>query len=297
MEKVFKSGFITVIGRPNMGKSTLLNGLIGEKISIISDKPQTTRNKIQMVYTSDNMQAIFLDTPGIQMPKNKLGDYMLNIFKSTLEEVDIITYMVDLSEEVGKLDQYIIDTVDKVQTPIILLINKIDAGEPELVKTLIQKYKDMEMFDYVIPISALNKENYQEYLDALYELLEEGPMYYPDDMITDQPERNIISEIVREKVLVNMFDEIPHGVAVEVMKIAKRENKEIVDIDVTLYVEQNSHKGMVIGKNGSMLKLIGTTARNDIERLLDTRVNLKIWVKVAKNWRKKDSRLKDFGYR
>lgn len=297
MEKVFKSGFITVIGRPNMGKSTLLNGLIGEKISIISDKPQTTRNKIQMVYTSDNMQAIFLDTPGIQMPKNKLGDYMLNISKSTLEEVDIITYMVDLSEEVGKLDQYIIDTVDKVQTPIILLINKIDAGEPELVKTLIQKYKDMEMFDYVIPISALNKENYQEYLDALYELLEEGPMYYPDDMITDQPERNIISEIVREKVLVNMFDEIPHGVAVEVMKIAKRENKEIVDIDVTLYVEQNSHKGMVIGKNGSMLKLIGTTARNDIERLLDTRVNLKIWVKVAKNWRKKDSRLKDFGYR
>lgn len=297
MEKVFKSGFITVIGRPNMGKSTLLNGLIGEKISIISDKPQTTRNKIQMVYTSDNMQAIFLDTPGIQMPKNKLGDYMLNISKSTLEEVDIITYMVDLSEEVGKLDQYIIDTVDKVQTPIILLINKIDAGEPELVKTLIQKYKDMEMFDYVIPISALNKENYQEYLDALYELLEEGPMYYPDDMITDQPERNIISEIVREKVLVNMFDEIPHGVAVEVMKIVKRENKEIVDIDVTLYVEQNSHKGMVIGKNGSMLKLIGTTARNDIERLLDTRVNLKIWVKVAKNWRKKDSRLKDFGYR
>lgn len=297
MEKVFKSGFITVIGRPNMGKSTLLNGLIGEKISIISDKPQTTRNKIQMVYTSYNMQAIFLDTPGIQMPKNKLGDYMLNISKSTLEEVDIITYMVDLSEEVGKLDQYIIDTVDKVQTPIILLINKIDAGEPELVKTLIQKYKDMEMFDYVIPISALNKENYQEYLDALYELLEEGPMYYPDDMITDQPERNIISEIVREKVLVNMFDEIPHGVAVEVMKIAKRENKEIVDIDVTLYVEQNSHKGMVIGKNGSMLKLIGTTARNDIERLLDTRVNLKIWVKVAKNWRKKDSRLKDFGYR
>ncbi|MDO4779001.1 MAG: GTPase Era [Tissierellia bacterium] len=294
---MFKSGFVTVIGRPNVGKSTLLNGLIGEKISIISDKPQTTRNKIQMVYTDENMQCVFLDTPGIQMPKNKLGDYMLNVSKGTLEEVDVITYMVDLSEEVGKLDQYIIDTLDKVETPIILLVNKIDEGEEEYVEQLLQKYRDMELFDYVIPISALNKTNYREYLDALYELIEEGPMYYPDDMITDQPERNIISEIVREKVLINMFDEIPHGVAVEVMKIAKRENKEIVDIDITLYVEQNSHKGMVIGKNGAMLKTIGSSAREDIEKLLDTKINLKIWVKVAKNWRKKDSRLKDFGYR
>lgn len=294
---MFKSGFVTVIGRPNVGKSTLLNGLIGEKISIISDKPQTTRNKIQMVYTDENMQCVFLDTPGIQMPKNKLGDYMLNVSKGTLEEVDVITYMVDLSEEVGKLDQYIIDTLDKVETPIILLVNKIDEGEEEYVEQLLQKYREMELFDYVIPISALNKTNYREYLDALYELIEEGPMYYPDDMITDQPERNIISEIVREKVLINMFDEIPHGVAVEVMKIVKRENKEIVDIDITLYVEQNSHKGMVIGKNGAMLKTIGSSAREDIEKLLDTKINLKIWVKVAKNWRKKDSRLKDFGYR
>lgn len=294
---MFKSGFVTVIGRPNVGKSTLLNGLIGEKISIISDKPQTTRNKIQMVYTDENMQCVFLDTPGIQMPKNKLGDYMLNVSKGTLEEVDVITYMVDLSEEVGKLDQYIIDTLDKVETPIILLVNKIDEGEEEYVEQLLQKYREMELFDYVIPISALNKTNYREYLDALYELIEEGPMYYPDDMITDQPERNIISEIVREKVLINMFDEIPHGVAVEVMKILKRENKEIVDIDITLYVEQNSHKGMVIGKNGAMLKTIGSSAREDIEKLLDTKINLKIWVKVAKNWRKKDSRLKDFGYR
>lgn len=294
---MFKSGFITVIGRPNMGKSTLLNGLIGEKISIISDKPQTTRNKIQMVYTNQDMQCIFLDTPGIQMPKNKLGDYMLNVSKSTLEEVDIITYMVDLSQEIGNLDNYIIETLENLDTPIILLVNKIDEGEAEQVESLVKKYEDMGLFKKVIPISALNKTNYEKYLEALYELLEEGPMYYPEDMITDQPERNIIAEIVREKVLVNMYDEIPHGIAVEVMKIAKREGKDLVDIDVTLYVEQNSHKGMVIGKSGSMLKKIGMEARKDIERLLDTRVNLKIWVKVAKDWRKKDSRLKDFGYK
>lgn len=294
---MFKSGFITVIGRPNMGKSTLLNGLIGEKISIISDKPQTTRNKIQMVYTNQDMQCIFLDTPGIQMPKNKLGDYMLNVSKSTLEEVDIITYMVDLSQEIGNLDNYIIETLENLDTPIILLVNKIDEGEAEQVESLVKKYEDMGLFKKVIPISALNKTNYEKYLEALYELLEEGPMYYPEDMITDQPERNIIAEIVREKVLVNMYDEIPHGIAVEVMKIAKREGKDLVDIDVTLYVEQNSHKGMVIGKSGSMLKKIGIEARKDIERLLDTRVNLKIWVKVAKDWRKKDSRLKDFGYK
>lgn len=294
---MFKSGFITVIGRPNMGKSTLLNGLIGEKISIISDKPQTTRNKIQMVYTNQDMQCIFLDTPGIQMPKNKLGDYMLNVSKSTLEEVDIITYMVDLSQEIGNLDNYIIETLENLDTPIILLVNKIDEGEAEQVESLVKKYEDMGLFKKVIPMSALNKTNYEKYLEALYELLEEGPMYYPEDMITDQPERNIIAEIVREKVLVNMYDEIPHGIAVEVMKIAKREGKDLVDIDVTLYVEQNSHKGMVIGKSGSMLKKIGIEARKDIERLLDTRVNLKIWVKVAKDWRKKDSRLKDFGYK
>ncbi|MGF0039896.1 GTPase Era [Peptoniphilaceae bacterium SGI.131] len=294
---MFKSGFITVIGRPNMGKSTLLNGLIGEKISIISDKPQTTRNKIQMVYTNQDMQCIFLDTPGIQMPKNKLGDYMLNVSKSTLEEVDIITYMVDLSQEIGNLDNYIIETLENLDTPIILLVNKIDEGEAEQVESLVKKYEDMGLFKKVISISALNKTNYEKYLEALYELLEEGPMYYPEDMITDQPERNIIAEIVREKVLVNMYDEIPHGIAVEVMKIAKREDRDLVDIDVTLYVEQNSHKGMVIGKSGSMLKKIGMEARKDIERLLDTRVNLKIWVKVAKDWRKKDSRLKDFGYK
>lgn len=295
---MFKSGFITVIGRPNVGKSTLLNGLIGEKISIISDKPQTTRNKIQIVLTNENMQVVFLDTPGIQMPKNKLGDYMLSASKSTLNEVDVITFMVDMSDDIGKLDQYIIDILDGVNTKVILLVNKIDTAENQVqVEEIVSKYKSMNKFEKVIPISALEHTNYQEYLDTVYNLLEEGPQYYPSDMITDQPERNIIAEIIREKVLRNMYDEIPHGIAVEVLKISDNEDTGKMQIEVNLYVEQNSHKGMVIGKGGTMLKKIGTQSRRDIENLLDTKVNLKIWVKVAKDWRKKDSRVKDFGYR
>ncbi|MDO4604800.1 MAG: GTPase Era [Helcococcus sp.] len=287
---MFKSGFVTVIGRPNVGKSTLLNGLVGEKISIISDKPQTTRNKIQMVYTDEKMQAIFLDTPGIQNPKNKLGDYMLSVSKSTLNEVDLITFMVDLSEDIGKLDQYILETLDDVDTKIILLINKIDlADNQKQIDDLKKKFENLGKFEKVIAISALEEKNFDEYFDAIYEIFEEGPMYYPSDYITDQPERNIVAEIVREKALLNMYDEIPHG-------IKKREDKDILDIEVNLYVEQNSHKGMVIGKGGSMLKKIGSQARLDIQNLMDSKVNLKIWVKVAKDWRKKDSRVKDFGY-
>ncbi len=294
---MFKSGFVTVIGRPNVGKSTLLNGLVGEKISIISDKPQTTRNKIQMVYTDEKMQAIFLDTPGIQNPKNKLGDYMLSVSKSTLNEVDLITFMVDLSEDIGKLDQYILETLDDVDTKIILLINKIDlADNQKQIDDLKKKFENLGKFEKVIAISALEEKNFDEYFDAIYEIFEEGPMYYPSDYITDQPERNIVAEIVREKALLNMYDEIPHGIAVEVLSIKKREDKDILDIEVNLYVEQNSHKGMVIGKGGSMLKKIGSQARLDIQNLMDSKVNLKIWVKVAKDWRKKDSRVKDFGY-
>lgn len=293
---MFKSGFITVIGRPNVGKSTLLNQLIGEKISIISDKPQTTRNKIHLVLTNEKMQCVFIDTPGIQMPKNKLGDYMLSASKSTLEEVDIVTFLVDVSDEIGKLDSYILETLKNIDTPIILLINKIDQLENHDARELVGKYESIGLFKKVIPVSARDDINLQQYLDTLYELLDQGPKYYPDDMITDQPERNIISEIVREKALNNLYEEIPHGIAVEVVKIAKREGKDIVDIDITLYVEQNSHKGMVIGKGGQMLKRIGSQARYDIERLLDSRINLRIWVKVAKDWRKKDQRLKNFGY-
>lgn len=294
---MFKSGFITVVGRPNVGKSTLLNGVVGEKISIISDKPQTTRNKIQMIYTDDRMQAIFLDTPGIQMPKNKLGDYMLTVSKSTLNEVDLITFMVDLSEDIGKLDQYILDELAGISTKKILLINKIDLAEDEKqINDLIQKYEKMNAFERIIPISALEEKNFDQYFDAVYDLISEGPMYYPSDYITDQPERNIIAEIVREKVLRNMHQEIPHGIAVEVLQIRQRENRDLLDIDVNLFVEQNSHKGMVIGKGGSMLKKIGSEARQDIQNLMDSKVNLNIWVKVAKDWRKKDLRLKDFGY-
>lgn len=294
---MFKSGFITVIGRPNVGKSTLLNGLVGEKISIISDKPQTTRNRIQMVYTDEKMQCVFLDTPGIQQPKNKLGDYMLSVSKKTLSEVDLITFMVDLSENIGKLDQYILELLEDVTTKVILLVNKIDLAESQTqIDELVKKYEETEKFEKVIAISAINEQNFEKYFDAVYDILEEGPLYYPEDMITDQPERNIIAEIVREKVLLNMYDEIPHGIAVEVIKISERKNKELMDIEVNLYVEQNSHKGMVIGKGGLMLKKIGTEARKDIQNLLDIKVNLNIWVKVAKDWRKKDMRLKDFGY-
>ena len=295
---MFKSGFVTVIGRPNVGKSTLLNGLIGEKISIISDKPQTTRNRIQMIYTDDKMQVVFLDTPGIQNPKNKLGDYMLSVSKNTLNEVDLITFIVDLSEDIGELDNYIINLLEGIDTKVILLINKIDLAESKVeVDLLVKKYTDMNIFDKIIPISALEEKNYDKYLEYIYDVLDEGPMYYPEDMITDQPERNIIAEIIREKVLLNMYDEIPHGIAVEIMKISERKDKNLLDIDANLYVEQNSHKGMVIGKGGQMLKTIGSQARVDIEKLLDIRVNLKIWVKVAKDWRKKDIRVKDFGYR
>ncbi|MDO5027402.1 MAG: GTPase Era [Tissierellia bacterium] len=293
---MFKSGFITVIGRPNVGKSTLLNQLIGEKISIISDKPQTTRNKIHLVLTTDKMQGVFIDTPGIQMPKNKLGDYMLSVSQSTLEDVDLILFMVDTSELIGKLDTYILSKLKDIDTPIILLINKIDQLEDQDISHLLKIYEDFNMFEAIIPISAKENINLGDLTDKIYDLLEEGPMYYPDDMITDQPERNIISEIVREKALNNLFEEIPHGIAVEVLKIAKRDDKDLVDVEIILYVEQNSHKGMVIGKKGQMLKKIGSQARLDIERLLDSRVNLNIWVKVAKDWRKKDSRLKDFGY-
>lgn len=294
---MYKSGFVTVIGRPNVGKSTLLNQIIGEKISIISDKPQTTRNKIQLVYTEENVQIVFLDTPGIQTPKNVLGEYMLKVSKSTLNEVDVITFMVDNSMAIGKQDKGIIEQLIEVETPIILLINKIDQLTKEEIDYLINKYKSMNMFEYIIPISAIQNKNIDLYINALKKMLPEGPQYYPDDMITDQPERMIISEIVREKALNNLEEEIPHGIYVEVQEIKARENKNLLDVYVNLYCEKESHKGMIIGRNGRMLKKIGTEARNDIEKLMDTKVNLKIWVKVEKNWRDKVDKVKYFGYK
>lgn len=294
---MYKSGFVTVIGRPNVGKSTLLNQVIGEKISIISDKPQTTRNKIQLVYTDENSQIIFLDTPGIQMPKNKLGEYMLKISKSTLEEVDVVTFMVDDSMETGPMDNLIIEDLKKISTPIVLLINKTDKLNEEEILKLIDKYSKMEMFQEIIPISAMNNTNIERYVEVLKSIIPEGPQYFPEDMITDQPERFIIAEIIREKALLNLDEEVPHGIYVAIDGVKEREKKNIIDVFANIYCEKESHKGIVIGKNGSKLKEIGQSARMDIEALLGSRVNLQLWVKVEKNWREKDNKVKYFGYK
>ncbi len=294
---MYRSGFVTVVGRPNVGKSTLLNHIIGEKISIISDKPQTTRNKIQLVYTEEEFQIVFLDTPGIQMPKNKLGEYMLKVSRGTLDEVDIITFMVDESMETGKLDSFIIGELKDVKTPIILVINKTDKLTKDEVDKLIYKYREMDMFEDIIPISALNGENIDRYIDSLEKLLPQGPKYFPEDMITDQPERLIISEIIREKALENLEEEVPHGIFVEIEKIEKRKGRDLIDVHGVIYCERDSHKGIVIGKGGRMLKRIGKNAREDIEKLLGSQVNLQLWVKVDKNWREKEARVRRFGYK
>ena len=293
---MFKSGFVSVIGRSNVGKSTLLNRVLGEKLTIISDKPQTTRNKIQLIYTDENMQAIFLDTPGIQTPKNKLGDYMLKVSMSTLNEVDVMTYIVDTTEEIGKLDSEIIEKLRLVNTKIILLINKIDKIASDKVNELVEMYTKVGIFEQIIPISALNGDNVEGYLTSLRNTLPEGPMYYDKDSVTDQPIRQIVQELIREKALINLSDELPHGIAITIEKFKERQDKNLIDIDATIIVEKKSHKGMVIGKKGSMIKKIGTDARIDIEQLLDTKVNLKLWVKIDEEWRNKDSRLRYLGY-
>lgn len=293
----FKSGFVTIIGRPNVGKSTLLNKLIGEKISIISDKAQTTRNKIQMIYTDEKAQIIFLDTPGVQMPKNELGEYMLNVSTSTLEEVDLILMMVEAGKEFGKLDSYIFKELEHIKTPKILLINKIDLSDQETLAGNLKTYGDMGVFEEIIPISAEHDLDFEVIISSVLKYLDEGPMYYPDDMITDQPERQIIAEIIREKVLINMSDEIPHGVAVEVEKISQRGKRNLIDVHATIHVEKKSHKPMVIGKGGQMIQKIGSEARVDIERLMDTKVNLQLWVKITKDWRDKEAAVKGFGYK
>lgn len=293
----FKSGFATVIGRPNVGKSTLLNKLIGEKISIISDKPQTTRNKIQLIYTDDECQIVFIDTPGVQTPKNELGEYMLEASTSSLEEVDVILMMVEAGDEFGRLDKFVFDKVSKIDTKKILIVNKTDLVSDEDLKDNLKTYKDLGVFEKVIPMSAEYDLDFESLMDTIKSLLPEGPMYYPDDMITDQPERQIIAEIIREKVLLNMSDEIPHGIAVEIDQIKPREGRNLIDVYANIHVEKKSHKPMIIGKGGKMIQKIGTEARIDIERLMDTKVNLQLWVKISKNWRDKEQQIKDFGYK
>lgn len=297
-ENNFKSGYVSVVGRPNVGKSTLLNAIIGEKISAISSKPQTTRQNITFIHTDDDSQIIFLDTPGIQRPKNKLGEFMLTESKESIDEADVITYIVDTSKKIGKAERSIIDILKEYQgkLPIILLINKVDTIKKDELLEIISMYADEGIFNEIIPISAMKNDGVDIYIETLKKYLKPGPMYYPEDMITDKNERFIVAEIIREKGLRYLNEEVPHGLAISIEKFKKRENKNIYDIEANIYVERDSHKGILIGKGGSMLKRIGTEAREDAERLLDAKVNLQIWVKVEKNWRERDNLVKRFGY-
>ncbi len=296
MNNHFCSGFISLIGRPNVGKSTLMNSLIGEKIAIISSKPQTTRNKIQSILTEGDFQAIFIDTPGIHKPKSKLGNYMVKSAETTLNEVDIVLYLIEPFEKIKESDLSIIKKLENVYTPVFLIINKIDRVCPEEILKVIDNYKSMYNFSEIIPISALKGKNRDELLKCIKKYLPEGPQFFPSDMITDQPERQIVSEIIREKSLKLLQDEIPHGIAVEVSSMKPRKDKDIIDIQATIYCERDSHKGIIIGKQGSMLKKIGSNARYEIERLLGSPINLQIWIKVKKDWRDSDFLLKNFGY-
>ena len=297
-ENNFKSGYVSVVGRPNVGKSTLLNAIIGEKISAISSKPQTTRQNITFIHTDDDSQIIFLDTPGIQRPKNKLGEFMLTESKESIDEADVITYIVDTSKKIGKAERSIIDILKEYhgRIPIILLINKVDTIKKDELLEIISMYAKEEIFNEIIPISAMKNDGVDIYIKTLKKYLKPGPMYYPEDMITDKNERFIVAEIIREKGLRYLNEEVPHGLAISIEKFKKREDKNIYDIEANIYVERDSHKGILIGKGGSMLKRIGTEAREDAERLLDAKVNLQVWVKVEKNWRERDNLVKRFGY-
>ena len=292
----FKSGFVTIIGRPNVGKSTLMNRLIGQKIAITSNKPQTTRNRIQTVYTDmEKGQIVFLDTPGIHKAKNKLGEYMVNVAERTLNEVDVVLWLVEPSTFIGAGERHIIEQLKKVTTPVILIINKEDTVEKPAMLEYIDTYRKVYDFAEIIPTSALRGDNMDDVIDSIFKYLPYGPQFYDEDTITDQPERAIVAEIIREKALHALNDEIPHGIAVGIDQMKYR--SKIVDIDATIVCERDSHKGIIIGKQGAMLKKIGTNARYEIERLLDSKVNLKLWVKVKKDWRDSDFLIKNFGYR
>lgn len=292
----YYSGFVSLIGRPNVGKSTLMNCLIGEKISIISNKPQTTRNKIQSILTKDDFQVIFIDTPGIHNPKSKLGNYMVKSAETTLNEVDIVLYLIEPFEKIKDSDMAIIERLKNVKSNVFLIINKMDTVEHLQLLKVIDSYKEIYNFKEIIPISALKNKNCDELLNCIKKYLPEGPQYFPPDMITDQPERQIVAEIIREKALYSLQEEIPHGIAVEVTSMKKRENKDLIDVEATLFCERDSHKGIIIGKKGTMLKNIGSKSRIDIERLLGTNVNLQIWIKVKKDWKDNEFLLKNFGY-
>ena len=289
-----KSGFVSIIGRPNVGKSTLMNQIIGQKVAITSNKPQTTRNRIQTVYTDDTMQIVFVDTPGIHKSKNKLGDYMVNAAKSTLNEADVILWLVEPTDYIGAGEKTIIDNLKQFRTPVILVINKIDTVKKEDLLHIIDVYRKELQFAEVVPVSALKGNNTDTLLECIGKYLPYGPWFYDPDTLTDQPERQIVAELIREKALRCLEDEIPHGivVAIDTMKFSKK----MAEIEATIVCERDSHKGIIIGKGGQMLKKIGSLARADIERMLDMKVNLKLWVKVKKDWRDSDFMLKNFGF-
>lgn len=292
----YKSGFVTLIGRPNVGKSTLMNHLIGQKIAITSNKPQTTRNRIQTVYTAEQGQIIFIDTPGIHKAKNKLGEYMVSVAERTLKEVDVILWLVEPTTFIGAGEKHIVDQLNKVKTPVILVINKVDTVKKEEILRFIDAYKDVCDFTDIVPVSALKGDNTEALIQTIFKYLPEGPRYFDEDVITDQPERQIVAELVREKALRLLGDEIPHGIAVAIDGMKERPGGGLVDIDATIICERDSHKGIIIGKKGEKLKQIGMQARQEIENLLDMRVNLQLWVKVKKDWRDSDFLIKNYGY-
>ena len=293
----YRSGFVALIGRPNVGKSTLMNRLIGQKIAITSNKPQTTRNQIRTVFTDERGQIIFLDTPGIHKARNKLGEFMTEVTENTLRDVDLILWLVEPSDYIGAAEQSIIERLSKVKTPVMLVINKIDKVTKEEILRFIDAYRKALDFAAIVPVSALKGENTDDLTETIFKYLPEGPQYYDEDTITDQPERQIAAELIREKALRNLEDEIPHGVAVLIDRMKEREGGTLIDIDATIVCERESHKGIIIGKQGSMLKKIGTEARRDIEMMTGTKINLKLWVKVKENWRDSDILIKNYGYR
>lgn len=293
--KAFKSGFAALVGRPNVGKSTLMNHLIGQKIAITSNKPQTTRNRIQTVYTSKTGQIVFLDTPGIHKAKNKLGDYMVKVAESTLKDVDVVLWLVEPTTYIGAGERHILEQLKRCKLPVILVINKIDTVKKDAVMEAIDAYRREMNFAEIVPVSALRSNNTDTLLECILKYLPYGEPFYDEDTITDQPQRQIVAEMIREKALRCLEEEIPHGIAVAIERMNFKET--IVDIDATIICERDSHKGIIIGKQGSMLKKIGSQARKDIEDMLECQVNLKLWVKVKKDWRDSDFLLKNFGYR
>ena len=295
MRADYRSGFVTLIGRPNVGKSTLMNYLIGQKIAITSNKPQTTRNRIQTVLTTEEGQIVFVDTPGIHKAKNKLGEYMVNVAERTLNEVDVVLWLVEPTTFIGAGEKHIADQLRRTKTPVILVINKVDMVKKEEILPVIEAYRHICDFAEIVPVSARNGDNTEELVKTIFQYLPYGPQFYDEDTVTDQPERQIVAELIREKALHCLNEEIPHGIAVCIDRMKARKN--IMDIDATIICERDSHKGIIIGKQGAMLKKIGSRARYEIEQLLDCKVNLQLWVKVKKDWRDSEFLMKNFGYR